>query len=94
MKSIALNGTTYTLNQRYPSVITHSSWWGNQPQLSDRRQLQAGCKRNVPRQPQLLLLIRSAAETADFAAHQEIVEADGSRRGGVFWTPPGGFPVS
>lgn len=28
MKSIALNGTTYTLNQRYPSVITHPSWWG------------------------------------------------------------------
>ncbi|MGH9615947.1 MAG: hypothetical protein ACRD28_04325 [Acidobacteriaceae bacterium] len=27
-KSIALNGTTYTLNQSYPSVIAHTSWWG------------------------------------------------------------------
>ena len=27
-KSITLNGTLYTLNQSYPSVLDHPSWWG------------------------------------------------------------------
>jgi hypothetical protein len=27
-KSITLNGKLYTLNQSYPSVLAHPSWWG------------------------------------------------------------------
>lgn len=27
-KSITLNGKQYSLNQSYPSVLNHSSWWG------------------------------------------------------------------